>query len=246
MLGKSLIQFSAGRWGCAPSLPSSLRPNYGQGNGSRLTTSFKMTYASFLWLSGLLYSVPLTPRQATVFPRLHWDSQTLKGKSGSITCGIAAPFSWVPVCTRFCRALHEPVSPFLWKFCNQIPLAFRVKFLGCSQSQSVVGPGTFATVQELLWCNCLLVLSLLLRGCMVGLVATSSKKTYATCMPPKSAAARALSPWQAPADPCLLRGNSDTQRHVWSVSVGSLFHSMGPGVHKVSFAPSECSGGYEV
>ena len=79
-------------------------------------TSFKMTHASFLRLSGLLYSVPLTPRQATVFPCVHWDSQTLKGKSGSITRGIAAPFSWVLVCTRFCHALHEPVSPFQWKF----------------------------------------------------------------------------------------------------------------------------------
>ena len=240
MLGKSLIQFYAGRWGCVPSLSSGLRPNYGKGDGSRLMTSFKMTYASFLRLSGLLYSVPLTPRQVTVFPRVQWDSQTFKGKSGSITRGIAAPFSWVLVYTRFCRALHEPVSPFQWKFCNQIPLAFKVKFLGYSQSQSVVGPGTFATVRELLWCSCLPVLGLLLRGCMVGLVATSSKKTYATRMPPRSVAARVLSPWQATADPCLLRGNSDTQRHVWSASVGSLLHSMGSGVHKVSFAPSEC------
>ena len=44
-------------------------------------------------------------------------------------------------------------------------------------------------------------------------------------MPPRSAAARALSPWQATADLCLRRGHSDTQRHVWSVSrVSAPFH----------------------
>ena len=34
----------------------------------------------------------------------------------------------------FVCALQEPVSPVLWKFCNQIPLAYRVKFPGSSQS----------------------------------------------------------------------------------------------------------------
>ena len=35
---------------------------------------------------------------------------------------------------RFCCACQESVSPVLWKFCNQIPLDFKVKFLGSSQS----------------------------------------------------------------------------------------------------------------
>ena len=30
------------------------------------------------------------------------DSWTLTGKSGSVSCGVIAPFSWVLVCTRFC------------------------------------------------------------------------------------------------------------------------------------------------
>ena len=34
----------------------------------------------------------------------------------------------------FVCALKESVSPVLWKFCNQIPLVFKVKFLGGSQS----------------------------------------------------------------------------------------------------------------
>ena len=30
------------------------------------------------------------------------DSQTLTGKSGSVSCGVTAAFSWVLVLTRFC------------------------------------------------------------------------------------------------------------------------------------------------
>ena len=62
------------------------------------------------------------------------DSWTLPGKSGSVTCGVTAPFSWVLVCTRFLYALQVSVSPVLWKFYNQIPLASKVKFPGGSQS----------------------------------------------------------------------------------------------------------------
>ena len=117
-------------------------------------------------MPGLLYSVPLTPRKATIYPCLQWrlldthrqvwlsllwghcsslwvcllggsmvgltsqasqvcccqspcprsrppltcastgDTQTLKGKSGSVSCGVTAPFSWVLVHTRFC--LYPP------------------------------------------------------------------------------------------------------------------------------------------
>ena len=45
---------------------------------------------------------------------------------------LLSPGSW---CTQgFVCALQESVSPVLWKFCNQIPLAFKVKFPGDSQS----------------------------------------------------------------------------------------------------------------
>ena len=43
------------------------------------------------------------------------DSWTLTGKSGSVSCGGTAPFSWVLVCTSFCFALHKSVSPVLCK-----------------------------------------------------------------------------------------------------------------------------------
>ena len=48
---------------------------------------------------------------------------------------------------------------------------------GLSLFGDVVGPRTFATVQEFLWCNWSPVCRL--GGSMVGLMATSSKRTYA-------------------------------------------------------------------
>ena len=53
-------------------------------------------------------------------------------KSGSVSCVVTAPFSWCP--QGFACALQESVSPVLCKFCNQIPLASKVKFSGSSQS----------------------------------------------------------------------------------------------------------------
>ena len=45
---------------------------------------------------------------------------------------LLSPGSW---CTQgFVCALQESVSPVLWKFCNQIPLASNVKFPWGSQS----------------------------------------------------------------------------------------------------------------
>ena len=46
-----------------------------------------------------------TLQQATAYPRLRQDSWTVTGKSGSVSCGVTAPFSWVLVCTRFCLCL---------------------------------------------------------------------------------------------------------------------------------------------
>ena len=70
----------------------------------------------------------------------------------------------------------------------------------------------------------------LLGSSMVGLMANSSKRDYATGCVTQVAAPRALSPWQATADPCLSRrhsntglvqtlkhrsGSGDTQTQVW-------------------------------
>ena len=128
MLSKSLIRLSIDGWGCVPSLLFGLRPNYCRGNninGDLLQKDLLV----------LLYSVPLTPQQATVDPHLcRRLLDTLTGKSGSVSCGDTAPFSWLLVHTRFYLCPPRVCFPVLWKFCNQIPLASKVKFLGVSQS----------------------------------------------------------------------------------------------------------------
>ena len=72
---------------------------------------------------------------------------------------LLSPGSW---CAQgFICALQESVSPVLWKFCNQIPLAFKSNSMEFSVLlphpqvwKSVVGSRTFVTVRELLWYNC--------------------------------------------------------------------------------------------
>ena len=44
------------------------------------------------------------------------DSWTVPGKSGSVSCGITASFSWVLVCTRFCLCPLRVYFPVLCKF----------------------------------------------------------------------------------------------------------------------------------
>ena len=89
MLSKSLIQFSVDGWGCVPSLLFDLRPNYGGGNED----------------NGDLLQKVLCMHCLTHCP---WPcnralpTHTSAGDSGSVSCGVAAPFSWVLVHTRFC------------------------------------------------------------------------------------------------------------------------------------------------
>ena len=55
-------------------------------------------------------SRPLLPQASTR------DSWTVTGKSGSVSCGVTAPFSWVVVCTRFCLCPPRVCVPVLCKF----------------------------------------------------------------------------------------------------------------------------------
>ena len=110
MLSKSLIQFSVDGQGCVSSLLFDLRPNYGvvtEDNGD------------------LFQKVPCMhcytqcPRPCSRPPLTHAsarDSWTLTGKSGSVSYGVTAPFSWVLVCTGLLCALQESVSLGLCKF----------------------------------------------------------------------------------------------------------------------------------
>ena len=96
ILSKFLIQFSVDGWGCVPSMLFDLRPNYGGDNEDN---------------GDLLQKVPSKhcytqcPQPCSRPPPSHAsarDSWTLMGKSGSVSCGVTAPFSRVLVHTRFC------------------------------------------------------------------------------------------------------------------------------------------------
>ena len=68
----------------------------------------------------LLPSVPPTLQQATMPTR---DSWTLLGKSGSVSCGVTAPFSWGLVHTGFCLCpprVYFPVLCKFWQLCGGV------------------------------------------------------------------------------------------------------------------------------
>ena len=128
MLNKPLTQFSVDGWGCVPSLLFGLRPNYGMGNGSNGDLLQKDL------CQHCFYSAPDPTTghcQSTPAPETPGHSQTGLAQSlgGSL---LLFPGSWWA--QGFVSALHEFVSPLLWKFCNQIPLASKVNFPGVSQS----------------------------------------------------------------------------------------------------------------
>ena len=95
MLNKSLVQFSVGGHGYVPSMLSNLRPSYGGGNEDN----------DDLWkgsMQALLHSVSWPCSRPPLILDSPRDSWILTGKSGSVSCGITAPFSWILVHTRFC------------------------------------------------------------------------------------------------------------------------------------------------
>ena len=141
-------------------------------------------------------------------------SGILTGKSGSVSFGVTALFSW---CVRFCCALQESVSPVLWKFCNQnFPLAFQVKFPGGSQSLCQIPSlgklpwllGIFAA-EELLWCNCSPVCGLSARWLYSGANGDLLREYLGhTLHLPGLLQPEPLALRQAIADPCLCRRHS--------------------------------------
>ena len=104
MLSKSLIQFSVDGCACVPSLLFDLRPNHGGGNEDNGDLLPKVLFKHCCTQCPRLCSrPPLTHVSAR-------DSWTFMSKSGSVSCGVTIPFSWILVCTRFCFALLASVS----------------------------------------------------------------------------------------------------------------------------------------
>ena len=93
------------------------------------------------------------------------------GKSGPVSFGVPAPFSWALVHTRFCLCpLRVCFSGGFW-----------VLLLDPQDGKSVVGPRTSATMPELIWYNFSPVYQLSAHGSIVELIAPSSKRTYTIC-----------------------------------------------------------------
>ena len=117
------------------------------------------------------------------------DSWTLTGRSGSVSCGVTAPFSWVLVCVRFCLCPRR-VSVFLvlWNLYNQNLLTFKVKYPWDSQSlcqtprlgSLLWGPELSQQCENFFGIIVLQLVSHLPSSTMVGLMATSFKRAYAT------------------------------------------------------------------
>ena len=63
----------------------------------------------------LLHSVPPALQQATTNSASIGDSWTLTGKSGSVSCGVIAPFSW-SWCTQGSLCAQQVCFPSLCKF----------------------------------------------------------------------------------------------------------------------------------
>ena len=124
MLSKSLIQFSVDGLSSIPSLLFDLRPNYGGDNGY-LLQKIPCMYCCTQCHQPCKRPLPTHASAG--------DSWTLTGKSVPVSCGVTAPFSWVLVLTRFCFCPPRVCFPVLCKFCNQIPLASKVKFSWSSQ-----------------------------------------------------------------------------------------------------------------
>ena len=109
-INKCLTQFSVNGWGHVPSLLFDLKPNYGGGDEDN---------------GDLLQKVPCRhccsqcPQPCTRPLPTHAsarDSWTLTGKSGSVSCGVTASFSWVLVHTRFCLCPPRVYLPVLCNF----------------------------------------------------------------------------------------------------------------------------------
>ena len=148
----------------------------------KIMVTFKAACASTAALS--VPDPAAAHRQPTPVPETHVHSQASLCQSlvGSL---LLSPGSW---CTQgFVCAPQESVSQscvnsIIRSHCppKSNSLGFSVSLPNPWVGKSVVGSRTFLTVWEFLWYNCSVFVGHLLGTCMVGLMATSSKKAFAT------------------------------------------------------------------
>ena len=213
-----------------------------------MAVSFKRTYARMPHGSqGCCIQCPLSRSQALLTHASAGDSWTLTGKSGSFSCGDTAPFSWVLVHTSFWCTLQE--------FCPQSCGSSVIKSHWPSKSNSlgvfspfagspgwgcIVDPRTLKQGENF-GIIVLRFVGHLLSDSMVGLMATSSKRIYATCSTSQVCCCQNPCPRRKPLLTHASPGDTQTLKDRPAQSfVGSLC----PGVDKVLFEPSEYSGRY--
>ena len=97
MLSKSLTQFSADVCGCVPSLSLA----WGQAMAGVMGTSFKGLMPSCCESQDCCIQYPWPHTRPLSTHASSRDFWTLTGKSGSVSYGATAPFSWVMVHTSF-------------------------------------------------------------------------------------------------------------------------------------------------
>ena len=110
ILGKSLIQFPVDGWSCVPSLLFTWDQTMVEVM-KIMATSFIRSHASPATLK--------CPQPCSRLPKTHAsaiDSWTLTGKSGSVSCEVTAPFSWILVHIKFCLCPPRVYFPVLCKF----------------------------------------------------------------------------------------------------------------------------------
>ena len=108
MFNKPLIQFSVEWWGYVLSLLFDLRPNHGGGNEDNGDLLQKVTCT---------HCYTQCPQPCNRPPATHaYARNSWQGKSGSVSCGVTAPFFWVLVCTKFFLCPPRVCFPSLVKF----------------------------------------------------------------------------------------------------------------------------------
>ena len=81
--------------------------------------------------------VPVVSPCGSTTPHLPQETLQHEQVVWIVSCGVTAPFLWGLVCANFCLCPPRLESLFpqvLWKSYNQIPLAFKIRFPGDSQS----------------------------------------------------------------------------------------------------------------
>ena len=116
MLSKALIPFSVEGRGWVPSLLFTWAQTMVEVM-KIMGASFKRSHAGTATLTAP------NPAAGRHRPTPQLEMWTLPGKSGSVSCGVTAPFSWVLVLTRFCLCLSRVYFPVLcefWQLCGGV------------------------------------------------------------------------------------------------------------------------------